>query len=93
MAAVEGSSEGKHIVTSSMLMQPYESCTCLLAILLSVRLLTAIPSVLNTVGETTKGLPIVGEVTDPLLKTVGGVTDGLPIVCNKLMCAFVASWI
>jgi len=36
--------------------------------------------VLNTVGETTKGLPIVGEITDPLLKTVGGVTDGLPIV-------------
>ena len=36
---------------------------------------------LNTVDETTKGLPIVGGVTSPLLKTVGGVTDGLPIVC------------
>jgi hypothetical protein len=37
-------------------------------------------SVLNTVGETTKGVPIVGGVTDPVLKTVGGVTEGLPIV-------------
>jgi hypothetical protein len=36
---------------------------------------------LNTVDETTKGLPIVGGITSPLLKTVGGVTDGLPIVC------------
>ncbi len=36
---------------------------------------------LNTLDETTKGLPIVGGVTSPLLKTVGGVTDGLPIVC------------
>lgn len=35
---------------------------------------------LNTVDETTKGLPIVGGITSPLLKTVGGVTDGLPIV-------------
>lgn len=37
-------------------------------------------SVLNTVDDTTKDLPIVGGVTSPLLKTVGGVTDGLPIV-------------
>jgi hypothetical protein len=37
-------------------------------------------SVLNTVDETTKGLPVVGGVTSPVLKTVGGVTDGLPIV-------------
>lgn len=37
---------------------------------------------LNTVDETTKGLPVVGGVTSPLLKTVGGVTDGLPIVCH-----------
>lgn len=35
---------------------------------------------LNTVDDTTKGLPIVGGVTNPLLKTVGGVTDELPIV-------------
>ena len=37
---------------------------------------------LNTVDDTTKGLPIVGGVTSPLLKTVGGVTDGLPIVSS-----------
>jgi hypothetical protein len=37
-------------------------------------------SVLDTVGQTTKSVPVVGGVTDPLLKTVGGVTDGLPIV-------------
>jgi hypothetical protein len=37
-------------------------------------------SVLNTVDDTTKGLPVVGGVTSPLLKTVGGVTDGLPVV-------------
>lgn len=37
-------------------------------------------SLLNTVDDTTKGLPIVGGVTSPLLKTVGGVTDQLPIV-------------
>lgn len=36
---------------------------------------------LNTVDDTTKGLPILGGITSPLLKTVGGVTDGLPIVC------------
>jgi hypothetical protein len=35
---------------------------------------------LNTVDDTTKGLPIVGGITSPLLKTVGGVTDQLPIV-------------
>lgn len=35
---------------------------------------------LNTVDDTTKGLPIVGGITSPLLKTVGGITDGLPIV-------------
>ena len=39
---------------------------------------------LNTVDDTTKGLPIVGSITSPLLKTVGGVTDGLPIVCIPL---------
>lgn len=38
------------------------------------------PSLLNTVDQTTKDLPIVGGITSPLLKTVGGVTDGLPIV-------------
>ena len=32
--------------------------------------------------DTTKGLPIVGGVTSPLLKTVGGVTDGLPVVSS-----------
>ena len=37
---------------------------------------------LNTVDDTTKGLPIVGGVTSPLLKTVGGITDGLPIVSS-----------
>jgi hypothetical protein len=42
-------------------------------------LLTSL-SVLNTVDDTTKGLPVVGGVTSPLLKTVGGVTDGLPVV-------------
>jgi hypothetical protein len=39
---------------------------------------------LNTVDDTTKGLPIVGGITSPLLKTVGGVTDGLPIVSSPL---------
>lgn len=39
-----------------------------------------LPSLLNTVDQTTKDLPIVGGITSPLLKTVGGVTDGLPIV-------------
>lgn len=38
------------------------------------------PSLLNTLDQTTKDLPIVGGVTSPLLKTVSGVTDGLPIV-------------
>lgn len=38
-------------------------------------------SLLNTVDDTTKGLPIVGGITSPLLQTVGGVTDQLPIVC------------
>jgi hypothetical protein len=37
-------------------------------------------SVLNTVDDTTKGLPVVGGVTSPVLKTVGGVTEGLPVV-------------
>jgi len=36
--------------------------------------------VLNTVDDTTKGLPVVGGVTSPVLKTVGGVTEGLPVV-------------
>jgi len=36
--------------------------------------------VTDTVNQTTKGLPIVGGVTEPLLDTVGGVTDELPIV-------------
>jgi hypothetical protein len=35
---------------------------------------------LDTVDETTKGLPVAGGVTSPVLKTVRGVTDGLPIV-------------
>jgi hypothetical protein len=43
-------------------------------------LLSRSPSLLNTVDETTKGLPVVGGVTSPLIKTVRGVTDGLPIV-------------
>lgn len=42
--------------------------------------LTSHARVLNTVNDTTKGLPVVGQVTDPVLQTVGGVTDGLPIV-------------
>ena len=43
------------------------------------------PSVTDTLNQTTKGLPIVGGVTEPLLDTVGGVTDGLPIVsCSNL---------
>lgn len=41
---------------------------------------TNLCSLLNTVDDTTKGLPVVGGVTSPLLKTVGGVTDGLPVV-------------
>ena len=44
------------------------------------------PSVTDTLNQTTKGLPIVGGVTEPLLDTVGGVTDGLPIVsCSNLL--------
>jgi hypothetical protein len=37
-------------------------------------------SLVDTVGQTTKSVPVVGGVTDPVLKTVGGVTEGLPIV-------------
>lgn len=43
---------------------------------------------LNTVDDTTKGLPIVGGVTSPLLKTVGGITDGLPIVSSLTLIHF-----
>ena len=39
-----------------------------------------VPRVTDTLNQTTKGLPIVGGITEPLLDTVGGVTDGLPIV-------------
>ena len=39
-----------------------------------------LPSVTDTLNQTTKGLPIVGGITEPLLDTVGGVTEGLPIV-------------
>jgi hypothetical protein len=39
-----------------------------------------IRSLVDTVGQTTKSVPVVGGVTDPVLKTVGGVTEGLPIV-------------
>jgi hypothetical protein len=35
---------------------------------------------LDTVDNLTKGLPVVGEVTSPVLKTVGGVANGLPVV-------------
>ena len=43
-------------------------------------------SVTDTLNQTTKGLPIVGGITEPLLDTVGGVTDGLPIV--SFACGF-----
>jgi hypothetical protein len=41
-----------------------------------------LPSVTDTLNKTTKGLPMVGGITEPLLDTVGGVTDGLPIVSS-----------
>lgn len=55
----------------------------LLSIVFSTNYSNPLFSVLNTVGETTKGVPVVGEVTDPVLKTVGGVTDGLPVVSSN----------
>jgi len=36
--------------------------------------------VTDTLNDTTKGLPVVGGITEPLLGTVGSVTDELPIV-------------